>query len=334
MWRWLHSLVTKSLRTACVSSHLLPHDLHMPTITRSTSVDARILSATLEGFPVVTRRAMRRHGVGRNLVARRLADGRLVELWPGTFLVGMSPSCAPSDVIHAAAVATVMPQAALDGTTALHRREMWPRHDGSIHVASARGHAPIPRYDVTFHRRVVTAATAVDGIPTCTAVDALGAAAPLLTAHQLAHVIMRGQYLGELDLEAVEHAAQHGIHRRWRSRLRRAVELRRMGSAGTRSHSEDVLLPRATAAFGEPFVNVRGVAGMPDYEPDMCWPDRRWIIEVDGDQHSDDPDERRRDLQRDELLRASGWIVVRVPWREARYRPAAAIRRARAAFGI
>ena len=59
---------------------------------------------------------------------------------------------------------------------------------------------------------------------------------------------------------------------------------------------------------------MRGIAGIPSHEPDFCWPDRRWIVEIDGRHHWDDPVQRRADLETDAILRAAGWIVVRIPW--------------------
>jgi very-short-patch-repair endonuclease len=151
-------------------------------------------------------------------------------------------------------------------------------------------------------------------LPTAPPVLAMLQAGAQLTAHQAASAIRELEYpcgpeIDELETELGSRQRVVGA-----PRLRRAIELRRSGSAGTKSRSEDHLLPHVTARFGEPLVNVRGAAGMPDYEPDMLWPALRCIVEVDGRHHLDDPAIRAADLERDALLRAVGWIVVRVPW--------------------
>lgn len=279
------------------------------------SIDARLTASTLPGFPVTSRRSLRRAGIDRRAIARRTEDGRLVEIWTDTFLVGIDLSRASRELVRAAAVESVGPRAALDGRSALHRRGLWDRHDDTIQVVSNRAHAPIPSWQVSFHTARSFDADHVEGIPTRCASEALFAATVELTPHQLAYVIKRGQYAREFTLEALEAGLADHARRRWVTRVRRAIDLRLAGSAGTKSRTEDELLPRLTEAFGEPLVNVFGAAGIPDYEPDFCWPLRRWIVEVDGDHHLD-PNERVKDLARDEQLRAAGWIVVRIPWRE------------------
>jgi hypothetical protein len=303
------------------------------TISKTMSVEARIRAAAIPGFPVASRRALRAAGVDHRAIARRIEDGRLNELWHGSLLIGIDPEDAPADLRHAAAIAAAGPDAALDGTTALHRRGLWDRHDGVIHVASITPHADIPGEPVRFHRRVVTSADRIDGLAVRPALDALVAAAVELTAHQLAYVIGRATYRREFTLEDVERRLADARSTRWISRLRRAVELCRDGSAGTRCNSEDLLLPHVTHAFGEPKVNVCGSAGIVDHEPDFCWPTKRWIVEIDGDQHVDDPVQRRKDEHRDAILRAAGWIVVRIYWRDVWRNPSAVIARLRAEFG-
>jgi hypothetical protein len=260
---------------------------------------------------------MRAHGVHRNAVARRIADGRLVELWPDTFLIGVDPELAPRDVIRAAALACVGPGSSLDGLSALHRRGMWERHDESIQVVGPRGHAAIPDYGITFRRSGARAATSdlVDGIATRDASEALIAGAAALSAHQIAYILGRGEYLGQLSTASVLDELQRCAGRTGTPAVRRALELRVDGSAGTRGCSEDRLLPNVTAAHGEPLVNVRGAAGIPDYEPDFCWQGRRWIVEIDGGHHLD-PDVRAIDQARDRLLTSAGWIVVRIWWKD------------------
>ena len=44
---------------------------------------------------------------------------------------------------------------------------------------------------------------------------------------------------------------------------------------------------------------------------DRCWPEALLAVELDGAQHHTSPEDRQRDLERDRLLAAAGWLVLR-----------------------
>lgn len=284
------------------------------------SIDARIARAATTGIPVITRRRLREAGVNRARVASRLADGRLTHAWSDTLLVGRHDlRDVPLDLLRRAAVATVEPNAALGGVSAIERLCGWRRFEDEIHVISDRWHEDLPRHRITF-RRAREAPSAddialVDQVPTFRPLPAMLQAARDCTAHQAANAIAELEYHTPLELDDVADAIDGGGRIIGAPVLRRAVALRRSGSVGTRGRSEDQLLPYVTARRGEPVVNVRGAAGIPDYEPDMLWRKAGCIVEVDGGHHVDDPAIRAADLERDRLLKADGWCVVRIRWR-------------------
>jgi very-short-patch-repair endonuclease len=221
------------------------------------------------------------------------------------------------DLLRAAAVVTVEPSM-LGGVTAIHRLTGWDRFEQDVHVYSQHRHANLSARRVWFHHVAtehdVASSVMCRHLPTAPPVLAMLQAGAQLTAHQAASAIRELEYHCGLVIDELETDLRSRQRVVGAPRLRRAIELRRSGSAGTKSRSEDHLLPHVMARFGEPLVNVRGAAGMPDYEPDMLWPTLRCIVEVDGRHHLDDPAIRAADLERDALLRAVGWIVVRVPW--------------------
>lgn len=286
-------------------------------------------------MPLTTRQRLRKSGICDEAIATRLADGRMWEIWPPVLMVNVRPHEVLPDHVLGAAVLLVGLRGTLDGASALERRGLWDRHDGSITVSSDRGHAPItflvPRawrrskpwsrrrrkISIRFVRSRDAKTCRVDvigGIRTRSATDALVRAASGFTPHQLAYVIKRAEYTQEFSLEDVARLMERRGGRRGNRSLRRAVELRRAGSAGTKSRSEDVALVPLTKAFGEPLVNVRGSAGIPSHEPDFCWTEWKWIVEIDGGHHIDDPAQREADRRTDELLRSMGWTVVRIWW--------------------
>lgn len=292
----------------------------MNTITPTLSVDARIARAATAGFPVVSRERLRACHVHRDTVLARLEDARLTRAWGDTMLIGKHDiATIPRDLLRRLAVATVEPNAALGGASGLERLAGWERLKRNIVVVSDRSHPDIPAYGITFRQvsdidRELHEMRDIDGIPTVGALAAIVHAARDLTAHQVANALKAVQHHTGLQVDTVERALAERQRVIGAPRLRRGIELVRSGSAGTKGWSEDHMLPHLVARYGEPLVNVRGCAGMPDYEPDFCWVTRFTIVEIDGPHHMNDPAVKAADEARDAILRAAGWTVIRIPW--------------------
>ena len=56
---------------------------------------------------------------------------------------------------------------------------------------------------------------------------------------------------------------------------------------------------------------------------DCAWPAQRLIVELDGHAVHGTRDAFERDRERDRLLQAAGWRVIRVTWRQLSVDPAA-----------
>ncbi len=283
-------------------------------------MDARIAAAATPGFRLVTRTRLRERGVGYKSVSRRVAEGRLTPVTHEVLALGRTVGRPTFELLNMAAVLEAGDDAALFGTTALVQLGAWEprRHDGSIHVVAPRIVRPIPKWDMSFHRcsdPIPHSIVLAERVPTCAAANACLQAANQQTAHQLAHAVRRATYLELMTIDDFAHRVDASSRRRGIVVARRAVELLREHSAGTKSNSEDRALPFLVAAFGEPLVNVMGAAGIPDYEPDFLWRRERIIVEIDGRPHQLDPVTIERDRIRHELLRAAGWIVIRIPYR-------------------
>ncbi len=150
--------------------------------------------------------------------------------------------------------------------------------------------------ELTSHRR----------IPVTTVHRLLVDLADPLTPHQLANVIHEAAFRGRFVEPAVRDAMARAHGRRTLAVLERAIQLHRMGSAGTRSGAEDAFLQLITV---EPLVNM----GLLGFEVDFHWPDRRLVVEVDGGHHTLQAD---IDDGRDGVLRGVGWTVLRFSDRE------------------
>lgn len=49
---------------------------------------------------------------------------------------------------------------------------------------------------------------------------------------------------------------------------------------------------------------------------DFAWIDKKRCIEIDGEQHDRSEEQKRRDLEKDTLLKENGWELLRMPWKE------------------
>ena len=132
-----------------------------------------------------------------------------------------------------------------------------------------------------------------------------------LTPHQLANVIHEAAFRGRFVEPAVRDAMARANGRRKLHVLERAIELHRMGSAGTRSGAEDAFLRlvRARAAGQHGPARLRGRLPLAR---------QRLVVEVDGGQHAL---RTEADKARDRALDAAGWTVLRFSDREVYEQP-------------
>jgi hypothetical protein len=195
-------------------------------------------------------------------------------------------------------------------TAAVHLAA-WRRRVEGIDVISPRRHRPTPGIhthwarnldprDLTIHR----------GIPVTTMARTLVDLTDVLTEHQLANVIHEAAFRNRFSEQATRAAMARAPGRNLRP-LERALEAHASGSAGTRSDLEDQVLARLPAHLPAPLVNAGVQTSHELIEVDLFWPDQGLIVEIDGHGHTR-PRTRRVDGERDRLLNAAGFRVVRV----------------------
>jgi hypothetical protein len=154
--------------------------------------------------------------------------------------------------------------------------------------------------------------TTHDGIPVTTMARTLVDLTDVLNATQLANVIHEAAFRRRFDATATRAAMTRAVGRRRQGVLADALAAHASGSAGTRSALEDRFLALVAAAgIPEPLTNVPIKAGGRRIEVDACWPERRLVVEIDGDGHTR-LRTRRADAARDRALRAAGYDVVRL----------------------
>lgn len=281
----------------------------------SQSRMARINAIAASQFDVVCTNDLRSIPVDSAYVYRRVQRGEMAPLLPGTW------ACGPS-AVHVGYLQHCMsallytgPASAISHVTAAVQLGVWKRcRRDEIHVLTtadrrsrAAGPAQIHRTSRLNPDDIIT----VDGMPTTSMTRTTLDLGSQLTSHQIACALDEASYLQVLDVDVILARLDQCPRSRGYAVVRRAIELHRSGSAGTRSWSEDQYLDALLAAgIHEPAVNTRGTIPGFDHEPDFVWHPQRLVIEIDGPGHSK-PHRLRLDAVADSRLRAAGWRVVR-----------------------
>ena len=190
--------------------------------------------------------------------------------------------------------------------------ERWPPRVPQVLVP--RRHRPIAGVELYETRNLDPRdVTVVNGIP-CTTVPRLFVdLSDELIPEELTHYIHEAAHRGVLDLNAVRRTMARVNGRHNLEVLETAIEDWLDGSAGTRSRGE-IAFRRAVTEAGLPRPNTnRKLLGI---EVDFHWPELKLVIEIDGPPHKRPPS-RLTDAERDLVLTAAGYRVVRCTTTEA-----------------
>lgn len=283
---------------------------------RAADIDRIICHLASTTLSVVHARQLRDAGVSRGNVATRVARGWMARMLGDVYAVG--PAClAPTFEMECmAGVLQCGDDARIDGVTGASLMELWNRRVDEIHVSTPH-HATrtVAEGPYRFRRDrgvwLPAEPLAAGPIPVADAVHLAARCAEQMTQWQVAFVIGRAIYLRLATLEDFECAVAQRHGHIGNATLRRAVELTRAGSSGTRSATEDACLADLLRAGAPvPIVNVRGAMGLSRDEPDFVFPGPRHNIECDGGHH-DQPGQASDDAARDADAAALGWNVLR-----------------------
>jgi hypothetical protein len=261
------------------------------------SVDAWIAAVAARQHALITFLQLRRV-MSASAISQRVQRGVLHRRYRGVYVVGQ-PKLSREGEWLAAALAADGALSHLSGG-ALHDVSRFGEPTG-IALTTTRRARPDGVRVHTVRRLDPRDLTTHRNIPVTTVHRLLVDLTDLLTPHQIANVIHEAAFRGRFVEPAVRDAMARAHGRRKLRVLERAIELHRMGSAGTRSGAEDAFLRMMRV---EPLVNM----DLHGFEVDFRWPDRRLVVEVDGGQHALRAD---ADDARDGVLRAAGWTVLR-----------------------
>ena len=263
-------------------------------------------------------------GLDHDAIAVRVSNGRMHPLHRGVYAVGHAN--VTRDGCYLGAVKACSEGAVLSHRTRLMLENIitWEDRYPDVLVLGEsvprhpriNGHCTsyLPSHHVT----------TVRGIPATTAERALLDVAGTLPEHRLRRALRQAQYLKITTIGSLVEVLHGPGPMRGRKKLGRILA---RSAAPTGSELEDAVLDLILGGgLVHPLVNAPLYVAGRTVIPDFCWPEQRLVIEADGPHH-DDPFERAADPERQRILEAHGYRVVRVTWEQAIAQPAATLRR-------
>jgi len=277
---------------------------------------------------VVTARQLAACGVDSDAITARVRRGHLHRRHRGVYAVGHDAltqtgvlmaavlACGAGAVVsHLAAAVHLKLLDGLDGSDP----EVTVPGDGGRHINGVRAHRS--RLDP---RDVWTRDAIRVTSPARTSLDLAATMGP----KRLRRMLRQAQAERRVNVrQLVDVLRRHPGHR-GAARLRDAIA---GGSAPTRSALEDLVLDLIDGAGIErPQLNTWLRLGGRNISPDMLWPDRRLVVECDGRRWHGDPLTLQDDADKQAILEAHGYRVLRITWAQAAGSPRQTLQRLRA----
>jgi hypothetical protein len=219
-----------------------------------------------------------------------------------------------------AAVLAAGPGAVLSHRSAAALWDLRPNARGRVDVTAPRQHL---RPGIEVHRAALAPdeITTQNGIPVTTVARTLIDLAAVLPHPRLERAAERAEALRLTNVVPLDALLERHRGHRGTAALREIVT-GRMQPALTRSELEDRFLTFLDAyGLTRPEVNADLHLDGRWFEADFLWRDQRFIVELDGHQTHGTRAAFERDRERDRVLQARGWRIVRITWRQLHDNP-------------
>jgi len=286
--------------------------------------DRVIATLAARQWGVVSRGQLLDAGLSATVVRDRVRSGGLLRLHRGVYAVGHAKLRCEGHWL--AAVLAVGPGAVLSHRDAAGLHGLRPANHMQVDVTTLR--QPRSIRGIAIHRTTVLEAedvTRVRGIPTTTVARTLVDLAGIVPRDHLTKAVKEAERQRSFDLRAVEAAMARTRGRTGRGHraLREALkEYAALGLSASDSALEDAFLRLVQrAGLRKPVTNVL-VEG---FRVDAVWRTQRVAVELDGWEFHRSRAAFERDRERDAVLTAAGWRVVRFTHNQVTRRPDAVL---------
>ena len=264
---------------------------------------------------VVARRQLLALGISRRAIEVRLAGGRLHRVHQGVYAAGHSLLTARGRWM--AAVLACGPGAVLSHRSASQLWALLPRSSHALEVTRQRAFRSRPR--IVGHQSLLPAdeTTTIDGIPVTSAPRTLFDLAAVVSKRQLERAMNEAEVLGLTDRLSLPDLLERYPGRRGSAVLRLLLADDQALSGVTREELEERFVSFVDeCGLPRPRLNADLAVRGRFFRVDCLWAEQRLVVELDG--HASHGTRRafEKDRERDRLLLADGWRVVRVTWRQ------------------
>jgi very-short-patch-repair endonuclease len=285
---------------------------------RWSGIDGAIVELAVRQHGLVTRRQLLEIGLHSRAIEHRMERGRLHPLYRGIYVVGHpNPS---REGRWLGAVLSGGPGAVLSHQSAAALWGIRPTSRSRIDVTIPAGRSSTAK--IQFHRSSLPPdeRAVKDGIPVTTVSRTILDLAAELPERAIERAINEAEVLHLWDEVALDHLLTRYPRRPGARSVKTALAGRRAGTTRTRTELEERFLSLlAQETLPRPEVN----AFLDGYEIDFLWRDRGLAAELDGRDVHSTLAAFERDRERDRILQAVGWRVIRITWRQLERTPEA-----------
>ncbi len=294
---------------------------------KGTAPDLRVAQIAARQHGLVSARQLLACGLDRNAIAVRVRRGSLHRIHRGVYAVGHDALTQAATFI-AAVLACGAGAALCDYAAAAHHEMLgWDRTEPDVTVPRNGGR----KIDgIRVHRRRLDPRDVWtrDGIRVTSPARTLLDLAATMGPKALRRTVRQAQAERHVNVRALLEILQRHPGHRGAACLRAVIA---DGPAPTRSDLEDLVLDVIDAGgIKRPELNTWLTLDGRNISPDMLWRDQRLAIECDSRRWHSDPLTLRDDADKQAILEAHGYRVVRITWRQAAGHPRQTLERLRA----
>jgi very-short-patch-repair endonuclease len=298
-----------------------------PLFLVSGTRDQRVAAIAERQRGRISRQQLLAAGISRNVIDRMRANGRLHRLHAGVYAAG---HLAPIELGRETAALLAAPDAAFlshCSAAALWGLRPAPEPSDPVEITVVGGRS-IKRDGIRAHRAVSIERRDLrihERLPVTSPARALLDIAGDVSEDQLEDALDTGLSTGVVRPDQIRDVlGRSSSSRKGAGLLKALVDDRTEQAATSRSKYERILRRLIRAAdLPQPEMNVL----LHGFEVDCLWRELRLVVEVDGYRYHGSRAKFESDRRRDAVLKAAGWVVIRVTRRQLDHEPLAVIAR-------